>query len=235
LSGQRDKFRELRAVFTSRIYVGKLTPEERAEIINEVKEKLRSRASGMVLIGIDDPDAMQEEIDQEAQAANIITPPPPAPGPTGPGVKPPPAPQVDPNLPANAQVPSPLGGIQGGQGQVFGIPYSPGSITDNVVEAFGGVHDSLNQGYFYNPATGNIQTGLSSAQQAVGSVMNWVNVPLAAPLVAASAIGISPAATALVINLATTPSEPMGPFPIAPTNPSPIPIGPQRRFGEEEP
>ncbi len=36
---------------------------------------------------------------------------------------------------------APLGGVQGGQGSVFGIPYKPYGVVDYVVESFGGPHD----------------------------------------------------------------------------------------------
>ncbi|MDS1140850.1 hemagglutinin repeat-containing protein [Pusillimonas sp. SM2304] len=35
------------------------------------------------------------------------------------------------------------GGIQGAKGTLFGIPYSPGSLADKVVEAFAGTHDMI--------------------------------------------------------------------------------------------
>jgi len=43
---------------------------------------------------------------------------------------------------------SPLGGIQGWNGQVLGVSYKPGGFADMVVESFGGTHDWLNYLYY---------------------------------------------------------------------------------------
>jgi len=72
LTGKAEVFKGLRAVFVSRIYVGRLTAEERAQVIAEVAARLRSRASAMILLGVDDPEAMEAEIEQEAP---LPTPP----------------------------------------------------------------------------------------------------------------------------------------------------------------
>lgn len=98
------------------------------------------------------------------------------------------------------QVESPLGGIQGGQGVIklplIGrIEYAPGSFLDRTVEAYSGVHDWLNSPWAYNPATGNYNPGMSLFGRYLGgyasgsaNVMNWVDVPLATPIVGASVI-----------------------------------------------
>jgi filamentous hemagglutinin len=73
---------------------------------------------------------------------------------------------------------SSLGGLQGSSGSAFGIPYSPGSFIDKVVESFGGGHDAGNNAVGYYDAQGN---NLPKAQ-APSPVWNWINVPLSAPV-----------------------------------------------------
>lgn len=97
---------------------------------------------------------------------------------------------------------SPLGGIQGGQGLIklplIGrVEYASGSFLDRVVEAYSGVHDWLNNPWSYNPTTGNFNPPVSlfgrylgGSASGVASLMNWVDVPLATPIVAASVAGI---------------------------------------------
>jgi RHS repeat-associated protein len=100
------------------------------------------------------------------------------------------------------QVESPLGGVQGGQGVIklpfIGrIQYTPNSSLDHVVEAYAGVHDWLNSWWGYNPNTGNYNPGLSFFGSKLGTsasgfanVMNWVDVPLATPIVVTSVGGV---------------------------------------------
>ncbi|WP_260293455.1 hemagglutinin repeat-containing protein [Sedimenticola hydrogenitrophicus] len=78
------------------------------------------------------------------------------------------------------EVISPLGGLQGGDGQIFGMPYQPGGWIDRVVEAYAGPHDQLNSGTWYGP-DGNIKTGLTEEQRKVGELQNKVNVLIATP------------------------------------------------------
>ena len=89
-------------------------------------------------------------------------------------------------LPAEAQGISPLGGRQGGQGSLFGFSYSPGSLADLVVEAFGGVHDPLNSWYWYNEMGNAINH--QGAAMWFGEGLNAVNVLVAAPIVAGSVL-----------------------------------------------
>ncbi len=73
---------------------------------------------------------------------------------------------------------SPLGGLQGGQGAIFGNPYAAGSFTDKVVESFAGAHDWLNSFHYYDPLTGNnLPANLSGS-----SFWNPMDVFLAAPV-----------------------------------------------------
>ncbi|WP_425248196.1 FG-GAP-like repeat-containing protein [Desulfospira joergensenii] len=87
----------------------------------------------------------------------------------------------------NAKSPSAesyLGGRQGGPGSIFGRSYKPGSFADLLCEAYAGPHDYLNSPIWYN-AMGNINTNMSSLSVALGEVMNWANVAVATPFVAA--------------------------------------------------
>lgn len=93
-----------------------------------------------------------------------------------------------------AQVASPLGGLQGDQGQL-GVPftelavdYSRGSFADYLVEAYAGPHDWLNSGFWYDAATGNIRQGISTAGIVFGEAMNLANVVVATPFVAGSVV-----------------------------------------------
>ncbi len=85
----------------------------------------------------------------------------------------------------NGGGPSPLGGHQGGPGELFGAPYAPDSLWDRVVEAYAGPHDYLNSFYWYD-AGGNIKSHLGSFQRHVGEVLNGVNVFVATPFAAAA-------------------------------------------------
>jgi filamentous hemagglutinin len=83
------------------------------------------------------------------------------------------------------QRPSPLGGIQGDVGQIFGMQYQPGSWQDYLVEAYAGPHDYLNSGFWYD-SMGNIKTSMSMLERGFGEALNYVNVITATPFVAAS-------------------------------------------------
>ena len=85
----------------------------------------------------------------------------------------------------HSNVPSPLGGHQGGEGTIFGFSYKPDSLWDRVVEAYAGSHDYLNSFYWYDEL-GNINSHLSPAQRRIGEVLNGVNVLVATPFAAAS-------------------------------------------------
>jgi len=60
-----------------------------------------------------------------------------------------------------------------------------GSFLDHLREAFAGPHDFFNNWYWYT-AKGVIRQGMSGLEVVVGEVINALNVPLAAPFVAAS-------------------------------------------------
>ena len=114
--------------------------------------------------------------------------------------------RIDPRLSLALQVPSPLGGVQGGQGYIFGMQYSSGSIADHLVEAYAGVHDFLNSFWSYNgngdwaPAGSVIGQHLGSYAVTMSNIMNAVDVPLATPIVAGSVVGINPEVEEAIIN-----------------------------------
>ena len=87
---------------------------------------------------------------------------------------------------ANPSFESPLGGIQGGQGEIFGIDYQPGSFADRLVESYAGPHDYLNSGFSYDQY-GNIRSK-SFLGNIMSQAMNYANVAVATPIVAASVI-----------------------------------------------
>jgi hypothetical protein len=89
---------------------------------------------------------------------------------------------------------SPLGCDQGGQG-ALGIPftdkryaYGVGSWQDYLVESYAGPHDYLNSGFWYDAATGNIRSGISTFGGYFGEALNGVNVIVATPFVIASVV-----------------------------------------------
>lgn len=105
---------------------------------------------------------------------------------------------ADPNAP-----PSPLGGTQGKQGSLFGLPYKPGSFQDALVEAYAGPHDYLNRWFGYD-AAGNIQQSTSALENGFRGTMNAANVVVATPFAAAGSFPdgttLSIGATGLVVD-----------------------------------
>jgi filamentous hemagglutinin len=77
---------------------------------------------------------------------------------------------------------SPLGGVQGGRGNVFGIEYGPGSFLDLLVETYAGPHDFLNAPLFYN------ELGNNASRPYALEAINAANVLVATPFAAASVI-----------------------------------------------
>jgi|GEM_PF-4546258 len=81
--------------------------------------------------------------------------------------------------------PSPLGGHQGGVGQIFGMRYKPGSFWDRLVETYAGPHDFLNSwGY---DAFGNLQNHVGF-ERFLGMTLNPLNVVIATPIALPSVI-----------------------------------------------
>ena len=85
---------------------------------------------------------------------------------------------------------SPLGGPQGGKGRISFIfvdyNYKPGSFGDLLVEAYSGPHDYLNSGYWYLPSGNNRGEFTSGIANVFGQALNFANVAVATPAVAAS-------------------------------------------------
>ena len=77
---------------------------------------------------------------------------------------------------------SPLGGVQGGPGKLFGLAYRPGSFVDHLIETYAGPHDFLNSGIFYDGL------GNSIGRPAILDIVNGGNVLVATPFAAASVI-----------------------------------------------
>ena len=74
---------------------------------------------------------------------------------------------------------SPLGGIQGGEGYLLGMPYSKDSVLSNLVESYAGTHDMLNSFIWYD-SLGNSKP-LTGIAKAAGETMNAANVLFATP------------------------------------------------------
>lgn len=76
----------------------------------------------------------------------------------------------------------PTGGIQGMKGTLFGIPYTPGSWPDKLIEAFSGTHDLIGgkiSGLY--DEQGNATRGRSTTQVLINDRWAEVAIPLAAP------------------------------------------------------
>jgi filamentous hemagglutinin len=84
---------------------------------------------------------------------------------------------------------SPLGGHQGGEGQIelFGIKfnYEKGSFWDKLAEAYAGTHDTFNSGIWYD-SLGNGKNLDGTAMEKVGKAANNINVLLATPFAAST-------------------------------------------------
>ena len=88
--------------------------------------------------------------------------------------------------PAGKVMEGSTGGIQGAQGTLFGVPYSPGSWQDNLIEAFAGTHDMIGgqlSGLYdaQGNATrgrGTTETALQNAWSASGAIV--LSTPFAA-------------------------------------------------------
>ena len=106
------------------------------------------------------------------------------------------------------RIPLPFGGSQGSAiGTLFGSPYAAGSWQDNLLEAYAGPHDFLGHPWSYdslgfNNAPQSLFGGIisriagNSIANHISELMGAVDLILATPIAAASAIGISPGALA---------------------------------------
>lgn len=80
ISGAPHRFASLRINFDCKIDTGKLTPDERRALQDEVAKRLRSRESYMLITGEQDPQAALVQIKKEEAAFPAPLPPAPAPG-----------------------------------------------------------------------------------------------------------------------------------------------------------
>ncbi|RQG99868.1 hemagglutinin repeat-containing protein, partial [Paraburkholderia dinghuensis] len=81
------------------------------------------------------------------------------------------------------------GGIQGAQGTLFGYTYSPGSVVDQVVEAYAGPHDLIGgqiSGLY--DGQGNTTRGMSSTEKSAYDAWSIVALAPATPFAAATAL-----------------------------------------------
>lgn len=67
-SGDPGKYNDLRCNFDCKIDVGKLTAEDKKQLMSEVDKKLRSRRAYQLLVGISDPDLENQTILEEEKA-----------------------------------------------------------------------------------------------------------------------------------------------------------------------
>jgi len=100
------------------------------------------------------------------------------------------------NNPGAKNAPSPLGGLQGGQGKIFGFNYPPKGIVNHIVESWAGPHDYLNS-WAYN-ADGTLRQ-LTRVEHFVGGITNPLNVGLAAPVAIPLMLGPTGAAAPAII------------------------------------
>jgi len=77
---------------------------------------------------------------------------------------------------------SPLGGYQGGEGMLFSKSYSSGGLLDYVIEGYAGVHDTLNQPFFYT-AQGTNRVITDFWRRSFGYAINPANVLVASAVV----------------------------------------------------
>lgn len=98
--------------------------------------------------------------------------------------------------PGAKNIPSPLGGLQGEQGMIFGFNYSSGSFADRVVESWAGPHDYLNSWAY--AADGTLRN-LSGFERFVGGITNPLNVGIAAPMAIPALLGPSGAVSPTII------------------------------------
>lgn len=81
---------------------------------------------------------------------------------------------------------SPLGGVQGGHGQMaLGVQfeYEPGSLWDRLAEGYAGTHDKLNSFIWYDDL-GNGKNLQGTIKGQAGEITNYTNVLLATPFAA---------------------------------------------------
>ncbi|PRX19158.1 hypothetical protein B0G75_13921 [Paraburkholderia sp. BL18I3N2] len=80
------------------------------------------------------------------------------------------------------------GGFQGLPGTIAGLPYVAGGFTDRLLESFAGPHDFLGSLTAYD-RLGNLVEGMTSLQRAAFEFQTDIDIPLAAPIAAATVLG----------------------------------------------
>jgi filamentous hemagglutinin len=80
------------------------------------------------------------------------------------------------------------GGFQGLPGTIAGLPYVAGGFTDKLLESFAGPHDFLGSLTAYD-RLGNLVEGMTSLQRAAFEFQTDIDIPLAAPIAAATVLG----------------------------------------------
>lgn len=79
----------------------------------------------------------------------------------------------------------PLGGVQGGEGRIFGMKYKPHSFVDRFLEAWAGPHDWFSSIFMYDPATGNNLVPGGIFSRAFRMFWTTISLPLSLPFVVA--------------------------------------------------
>ena len=82
---------------------------------------------------------------------------------------------------------SPLGCLQAGPGCVFFKKYRPNGFIDYVLEGYSGVHDALNEPFFYTNSGFN-RVITNPFERFIGKIINPANVVLATPIVVPSLV-----------------------------------------------
>ncbi|MBF0385947.1 MAG: hypothetical protein HQL27_08770 [Candidatus Omnitrophica bacterium] len=100
------------------------------------------------------------------------------------------------NNPGAKNEPSPLGGLQGGQGKIFGINYPPKGVVNRVMESWAGPHDFLNSWGYKVDGT---LIKPSMVGDVIGGFTNPLNVAIATPIAVPLMLGSSGAVAPSVI------------------------------------
>jgi len=82
------------------------------------------------------------------------------------------------------------GGVQGGKGMLFGMPYQAGSWQDKLIESFSGTHDMIGgklSGLYDNQ--GNIRRGMTDTERSIyDKAITTTAIPLTTPFAMAQAM-----------------------------------------------
>ena len=82
------------------------------------------------------------------------------------------------------------GGVQGGKGMLFGMPYQAGSWQDKLIESFSGTHDMIGgklSGLY--DSQGNIRRGMTDTERSIyDKAITTTAIPLTTPFAMAQAM-----------------------------------------------